>query len=86
FELSTQVLGTVYRLTGGRLPLIGVGGVATGADAYAKIRAGASLVQLYTAMVYGGPGIVDVIRRDLAAILRRDGYGSIVEAIGADYR
>jgi len=86
FELSTQVLGTVYRLTGGRLPLIGVGGVATGADAYAKIRAGASLVQLYTAMVYGGPGIVDVIRRDLAAILKRDGYGSIAEAIGADYR
>lgn len=86
FSLSTQVLGTVYRLTGGRLPLIGVGGVATGADAYAKIRAGASLVQFYTAMVYGGPGIVDTVRRDLAALIRRDGFGGVAEAIGADHR
>lgn len=86
FSLSTKVLASIYRLTGGQIPLIGVGGVASGADAYAKIRAGASLVQLYTAMVYGGPGIVDVIRRDLAAILRRDGFGSVAEAVGADHR
>jgi dihydroorotate dehydrogenase len=86
FGLSTQVLGSVYRLTGGRLPLIGVGGVASGADAYAKIRAGASLVQLYTAMVYGGPGIVADIRRDLAALVKRDGFSSVAEAVGADHR
>jgi len=86
FELSTRVLRDTYRLTGGRLPLVGVGGVASGADAYAKIRAGASLVQLYTALVYGGPGLVDRIRRDLAALLGRDGFGSIAEAVGADHR
>lgn len=86
FALSTRVLGDLYRLTGGRLPLIGVGGVASGADAYAKIRAGASLVQLYTAMVYGGPGLVAVIRRELAGLLRADGFASVAEAIGADHR
>jgi dihydroorotate dehydrogenase len=86
FALSTRVLGEIYRLTEGRLPLIGVGGVASGADAYAKIRAGASLVQLYTAMVYGGPLIVADIRRELADLLARDGFASITEAIGADHR
>lgn len=86
FDLSTRVLRDTYRLTGGRLPLVGVGGVASGADAYAKIRAGASLVQLYTAMVYGGPGLVDRIRRDLATLLRRDGFAGVAEAVGADHR
>ena len=86
FELSTQVLSEVYRLTEGRIPLIGVGGVASGADAYAKIRAGASLVQLYSALVYEGPGLVERIKRDLAQCLRRDGYGSVGEAVGAAHR
>lgn len=84
FRLSTEVLADFRRLTGGRLPLIGVGGVASGADAYAKIRAGASLVQLYTAMVYEGPGLIRRIKRDLAALLRADGFGSVAEAVGAD--
>jgi len=86
FQLATAVLSDFYRLTEGRLPLIGVGGVASGADAYAKIRAGASLVQLYTALVYHGPGLVAAIKRDLAALLRRDGFTSVAEATGADHR
>jgi dihydroorotate dehydrogenase len=63
-----------------------VGGVASGADAYAKIRAGASLVQLYSALVFEGPGLAARIKRDLAALLRRDGYASVAAAVGADHR
>jgi dihydroorotate dehydrogenase len=86
FAPSTEILRRVYRLTQGRLPLIGVGGIASGADAYAKIRAGASLVQLYTALVYDGPGLVRLIKRDMLACLERDGLASIAAAIGADHR
>lgn len=86
FAASTAVLADFYRLTRGRLPLIGVGGVASGAQAYAKIRAGASLVQLYSALAYHGPGLVGDIKRDLAALLRRDGFSSIARAVGADHR
>ena len=76
----------VYRLTGGRLPIVGCGGIATGADAYARIRAGASLVQLYSALVYGGPGLVAAITRELAACLQSAGFRSVAEAVGADHR
>jgi len=86
FALSTELLREVYRLTEGRLPLIGVGGIASGADAYAKIRAGASLVQLYTALIYHGPGLVGRIKRDLAACLRADGFATVAAAVGADHR
>jgi dihydroorotate dehydrogenase len=86
FSLSTELLGAVYRLTEGRLPLIGVGGIASGADAYAKIRAGASLVQLYTALIYHGPDLVDRIKRELAALLRADGFATVAAAVGADHR
>ncbi len=82
FAPSTAVLADMYRLTRGRVPLIGVGGIATAADAYAKIRAGASLVQLYTALVFNGPALVGRIKRGLADLLRRDGFASISEAIG----
>ncbi len=82
FALSTAVLADVARLSGGRLTLIGAGGVASGADAYAKIRAGASLVQLYTALIYEGPGLVRRIARELAELLARDGLGSVAEAVG----
>lgn len=82
FDLSTRVLADMYRATGGAVPLIGVGGVATGADVYAKIRAGASLVQLYTALVYEGPGLVGRIKRELATLLRRDGYEHVADAVG----
>ncbi|MDE1149192.1 MAG: quinone-dependent dihydroorotate dehydrogenase [Azospirillaceae bacterium] len=86
FEKATAVLRDFYRLTGGKLPLIGVGGVGSGAQAYAKIRAGASLIQLYSALIYQGPGLVTVIKRDLVDLLRRDGFTSIGQAVGADHR
>ncbi len=86
FALSTELLRDMYRLTDGRLPLIGVGGVASGADAYAKIRAGASLVQLYTALIYHGPGLVGRIKRELAACLRAGGFATVAAAVGADHR
>ncbi|PZO06076.1 MAG: dihydroorotate dehydrogenase (quinone) [Alphaproteobacteria bacterium] len=65
----------------GRLPLIGVGGIASGADAYARIRAGACAVQLYSALIFDGPGLVGKIKRDLAACLRADGLNSVDEAM-----
>ncbi len=83
---STACIAGMYRLTGGRLPIVGCGGVASGDDAYAKIRAGASLVQLYSALVFEGPGLVARIKRDLAARLRADGFRSVAGAVGADHR
>jgi len=82
FAPSTALLAEMHRLTQGRLPLIGVGGIASAADAYAKIRAGASLVQLYTALVFAGPDLVSRIKRELASLLKSDGFGSIAEAVG----
>ena len=67
------------------MPLVDVGGVSSGADAYAKIRAGVSLVQLYTALVFDGPIVLRRIKRDLAALLERDGYASVADAVGADH-
>ena len=84
FDRSTECLRTMFGLTGGRLPLIGCGGVADGADAYAKIRAGASLVQLYTALIFQGPALVGRIKRELADRLRNDGFASVAAAVGAD--
>lgn len=86
FALSTEVLRNMYRFTEGRIPLIGVGGIASGADAYAKIRAGATLVQLYTAFVYQGFSLLQEIHSSLAALLERDGFKSIGEAVGADFK
>jgi dihydroorotate dehydrogenase len=83
FAASTAMLADVARASRGRVPLIGVGGVASGADAYAKIRAGATAVQLYTALIYGGPALVTRIERELAALLRRDGFTSIAQAANA---
>ncbi len=86
FEMSTKLLGTMYQLTDGKIPLIGCGGVFTGADAYAKIRAGATLVQVYTGMVFEGPAIVSSITSELAALLKRDGFSCVNDAVGADFR
>lgn len=83
-EASTQLLAKMRQLTKGRLPLIGVGGISDAADAYAKIKAGASLLQLYTALTYQGPGLVSKLKRELAELLREDGYTNISEAVGAD--
>jgi dihydroorotate dehydrogenase len=73
----------MHRRTGGRVRLIGVGGIASGADAYAKIRAGASLVQLYTGLVFQGPALIQRITAELAALLRRDGFESLAAAVGS---
>jgi dihydroorotate dehydrogenase len=81
---STAILRAMRRRTGNRLVLVGAGGVASGADAYAKIRAGASLVQLYSALAYDGPGLVARLKSELAACLTRDGYDRVSEAVGAD--
>jgi len=86
FEVSTRVLRDLYRLTGGRLPLIGVGGIASAEDAYAKIRAGATLLQLYTALVYQGPRLVRDIKQRLPEFLKRDGFATLAAAVGADAR
>jgi dihydroorotate dehydrogenase len=84
FALSTAVLRGMRRRTEGKLTLIGVGGVRSGADAYAKIRAGASLVQLYTALTYHGPGLVTRIKRELVQLLERDGFSNVSQAVGVD--
>jgi dihydroorotate dehydrogenase len=81
--LSTDVLARFHAAAAGRLALIGVGGIASGADAYAKIRAGACAVQLYSALVFEGPGLVTRIKLELAERLRADGFRSLGEAIGA---
>lgn len=83
---STACLRAMYAMTGGRLPIVGCGGVSSGADAYTKIRAGASLVQLYSALVFHGPGLVAEIKRDLANFLRADGFAHVSDAVGADHR
>lgn len=82
-SLSTRVLGEFHAASDGRFALIGAGGIASGADAYAKIRAGACAVQLYSALVFQGPGLVGRVKRDLAACLRAEGFASTAEAIGA---
>ena len=84
FTPSTEILCAFARATGGHLPLIGVGGIASGADAYAKLRAGASAVQLYTGLVYHGPALAGRIKLELAALLRRDGHATVAAAVGVD--
>jgi dihydroorotate dehydrogenase len=83
FEPSTKILHETFARTGTKLVLIGVGGVTSGADAYAKIRAGASLVQLYSALAYRGPGIIAHIQRELVDCLSRDGFAHVGDAVGA---
>lgn len=84
--LSTQILSTLYRELNGQLPLIGVGGVRDGKSAYEKIRAGASLVQLYTGLVYQGPTVALQICQELEELLGRDGFSHLKEAVGSDHR
>lgn len=83
FDRSTRVLAQLSLLTHGRLPLIGVGGIASAEDAYQKIRAGASAVQLYTALSYAGFALVPQIVQGLDAALARDGFDSVAEAVGS---
>jgi dihydroorotate dehydrogenase len=83
-DLAQARMRDFRKATGGALPLIGVGGIASAEDAWARIRAGASLVQLYSAMVYEGPGIARRITRGLEELMRRDGFASIAEAVGSE--
>ncbi|XP_003390848.2 PREDICTED: dihydroorotate dehydrogenase (quinone), mitochondrial-like [Amphimedon queenslandica] len=76
----------MYQLTKGQVPIIGVGGVSSGQDAYDKIRAGASLVQLYTGLVYEGPPLVGRIKKELALLLKSDGYDSVSDAVGTFHK
>lgn len=82
FATSTALLAEMYRLTQGRLPLIGVGGISNAADAYAKIRAGASLIQLHTALIYSGLNLVSRLKEGLINFLRADGFRNIADAVG----
>jgi len=79
---STQVISLIHRLTRGQLPIIGVGGVFTAADAWEKVCAGASLIQLYTGFIYEGPSVAKKINERLAEILNREGFKSLDDAIG----
>ena len=73
-----------YRLTEGKVPIIGVGGIASGEDAYEKIKAGASAVEVYSALVYHGMGLVPKIKKELSELLEKDGYANVSEAVGKD--
>jgi len=84
FERSTRILAQLSKLTQGKLPLIGVGGIGSADQAYAKIRAGACAVQLYTAMVYQGLSVAADIARGLDTLLARDGFATVAEAIGTN--
>jgi len=83
-DLAQQRIRDFRSATGGAIPLVGVGGIASAEDAWARIRVGASLVQLYSAMVYAGPGLPRQITRGLERLMRRDGFSSIAEAVGSE--
>ena len=82
-DTARASIGLLHTLTGGALAIVGVGGVADASDAYGHIRAGASLVQLYTGLIYGGPTLIYTVKRDLARLLRRDGFRSVAAAVGS---
>lgn len=84
-DRSTECIRTMYKLTEGKVPIIGVGGVGSGRDAYDKLKAGASLVQVYSMMVYEGPGLVSRIRKELADIILENGYKSVEDVVGAEH-
>jgi dihydroorotate dehydrogenase len=83
-DLNTRVIRTLFQLTRGRVPIIGVGGIFSASDAYEKIKAGAALVELYTGFVYGGPGTPRRILAGLRDLLTRDGFENIASAVGIE--
>jgi len=85
-ERSTKLVHDIYAATKGKLPIIGSGGIFTAEDAYAKICAGASLVEVYTALIYEGPGLIRRLNEGLRALLRKDGFKHISEAVGSAHR
>lgn len=86
FEMSTNILSEMYRLTKGDIPLVGVGGISNAEHAYKKIKAGASLVQLYTALIYHGPALANQIAIGLDELLKKDGFSNVTEAIGSNHK
>ena len=84
-HMSTECIRKLYVLTDGDVPIIGVGGVGSGRDAYDKLRAGASLVQIYSMMVYEGPGVVSRIRSELADLMVQNGHRRLEDVVGADH-
>ena len=82
FEMSTRVLAQLYSITEGKIPLIGVGGIFTGEQVFQKIQAGASLVQIYSALIYSGFSVTNKILRDLDISLRKNGFKNVEEAVG----
>ena len=86
FEKSTEVLRRFYEFTDGSIPLVGCGGVFTGEDALKKIKAGASLVQLYTSFAYAGPALIPKVKRELYEALKREGFKNVNEAVGYDVK
>lgn len=81
-DLSTKVISQMFKLTKGQVPIIGVGGIASGQDAYEKILAGASAIQIYTAMVFQGPPVINRIKSELSELLQNDNYQSVRDAVG----
>ncbi len=84
FETSNELLREMYQLTEGRVPLVGVGGISNGAEAYCKIRSGASLVQLYSALIFEGPQLAHRIKLELEKLLAQDGFANVGDAVGLD--
>ena len=76
----------MFELTKGAVPIIGVGGIEIGRDAYDKIRNGASLVQLYSGLVYGGPSLTKAIKEELSELIKQDGFQNVSEAVGANLK
>mgnify|MGYP005702214021 FL=1 len=85
-QKSTKMLRDTYKISEGKIPLIGVGGIFTGQDIIEKIRNGASLIQLYTAIVYEGPTLINKLKKELIIEVERYGVKSISELIGADIK
>ncbi len=85
-ELSTSVIRKIYKFTGGAIPIIGVGGIADGRDCYEKIRAGASAVQVYSMLTYRGLGMVRRAKLELQELLEADGFESVEQAVGAEFK
>ncbi len=82
YDNSNIILKKMYELTNGQIPLIGVGGISSGRDCYEKIKSGASLVQLYTALVYSGPNLINSMKSDLIDLIKTDGYKNLTEVVG----
>ena len=81
-QMSTEMIADMYRRTKGTIPIVGVGGIFSGNDAYAKIKAGASLIQIYTSFIFHGPPLVARIKKELNDLISQDGYSSVAQAVG----